>query len=448
MKKLMISLFLISVSALSQTYIGKASEDSLVQTEGLKVSGRLLGVPEGQNLSLFRVTLLPRSLGIKIVNASVNSDGSFEVSNVPPGSYGIQAQFPPFTMKQPVTIEVSDHDVSGIELVLMDTEAFTRLEGLEKVWSLNGRWNGLVGDESRGVVFASSPQGAAEIDSTGKIVGQFSLPYAGILRLAHFSGDGEPQLLTFGTWTPSVKAYNLQGTLLWTYPPENGSTRLTGIDDVWPIDIDGDRSDEVIIGFNGATGLHILNSQGQLIWSTAGIGNVWHVSGGDVLGNGQTQVVTTSAVGQIHVFSPDGKTRQNINPGFYATMVRVARPSNDPAAALILATGSAANAPAIKETAIAALTGDGAKRWSITLEGDGPSVYSASVAPGKPWLALGMQSGQIYVVDIERGTVIGQGDGQGVMPDVNWVVKKEFQIPLLVVSARNQLNAFRVAESR
>ncbi len=49
---------------------------------------------------------------------------------------------------------------------------------------------------------------------------------------------------------------------------------------------------------------------------------------------------------------------------------------------------------------------------------------------------------------IKRGTIIGKVDGQGVMPDVNWISKKEAETSLLVVSARSKLNAFRIEESR
>jgi hypothetical protein len=286
-----------------------------------------------------------------------------------------------------------------------------------------------------------------EIDSTGMIIRQLALPPAGILRLAHFTADGEPALLAFATWSPVVRAYSLQGNLLWTYPEETGGTPSTGTDDVWPLDMDGDKSDEVIVGFNGSTGLHVINSEGKLIWHTAAIGNVWHVAGGDVLGNNKSQVVTTSATGQVHLFSADGKERQDIYPGFYANMVRVAQPLSDSIPASILAIGNNTSATAADGMIIAALAGNGAKKWSVTLESGRSSIYSASVAQTRSWLAAGMRDGRVYVIDIDRGAIIGQVDGQGLMPDVVWVNSKESGPPLLIVSAQTKLNAYRITGS-
>ncbi len=438
--KLLFGISILTVTAVSQTGTVKVSA-------GLKVSGEVTGIPaEQQALSIASVILLPQLSPGAILNTQINGNGSFEFSNVLPGKYNIQVQFPPFAMIKPTTIVVSDHDLTDIKLALIDTEAITRVEQLEPVWSLNGGWRGLIGDGG-GSVFVSSSSNVTEIDSTGMIVRQLALPPAGILRLAHFTADGEPALLTFAAWSPAVCAYSLQGNLLWTYPGETGGTPSTGIDDAWPVDIDGDNSDEVIVGFNGSTGLHVINSEGKLIWHTANIGNVWHVAGGDVLGNGKSQVVTTSATGQVHIFSADGKERQDIYPGFYANMVRVAQPLNDSIPASILAIGDNTSATAADGAIIAALASNGARKWTVTLESGRSSIYSASVARTRSWLAAGMRDGRVYVVDIDRGAIIGQVDGQGMMPDVAWVINKESGLPLLIVSARTKLNAYRITGS-
>jgi hypothetical protein len=96
---------------------------------------------------------------------------------------------------------------------------------------------------------------------------------------------------------------------------------------------------------------------------------------------------------------------------------------------------------------IAALAGNGAKKWSVTLESGRSSIYSASVAQTRSWLAAGMRDGRVYVIDIDRGAIIGQVDGQGLMPDVVWVNSKESGPPLLIVSAQTKLNAYRITGS-
>jgi hypothetical protein len=55
-----------------------------------------------------------------------------------------------------------------------------------------------------------------------------------------------------------------------------------------------------------------VDGKGQLRWKSTDIGNVWHVSIGDVLGQRGPQVVTTSAYGKIHIFSGDGNERSDV----------------------------------------------------------------------------------------------------------------------------------------
>jgi hypothetical protein len=157
-------------------------------------------------------------------------------------------------------------------------------------------------------------------------------------------------LLTFNG--RKLKAYDLSGKQLWSYP------RATGIDDVWAGDLDGDGSDEVIVGYNGDTGLHVLDNRGQLFWKSTVVGNAWHVCAGDVLGEGTSQVVTTSANGGVHVFGSDGKQRKSLDAGLYASMVRIGKLTRQDKSATILVVGTALGSRAAQNFAIvAALSG-------------------------------------------------------------------------------------------
>src|SRR4030095_14553861 len=152
------------------------------------------------------------------------------------------------------------------------------------------------------------------------------------------------------------------------------------------MDLDGDQSDEVIVGFNGNVGVHVLNGDGQLLWKSTDIGNVWHVSAGDVLGQGLPQVVTTSARGQIHVFGNDGNARKDLDPGFYANMVRAGKTAAEQASATIFVGGGSSSG----SLRLAALAGDGYMKWTIELSDNRHSIYSTSLAARKPWLAAGL----------------------------------------------------------
>jgi outer membrane protein assembly factor BamB len=319
------------------------------------------------------------------------------------------------------------------------------LKGLEQAWSLKGAWTGVVGDENKGVIYALGLGGkCVEVDLTGKTQREIKIPQDGgaVVRLATLSRDGTKALLTFTAWRGELRAYDLNGMSLWSYP--------SGIDDVWASDVDGDGSDEVIVGYNGSTGLHVLDSKGQLLWKSTAIGNVWHVCAGNVWGEGSPQVVTTSAGGKVHVFGSDGKNRKDLDAGCYAIMVRVGMPSEKDKAATVLVAGPSRGGEADpKPVILAALSGDGAKKWSVELPaGTPPHVNSAYLAPGRSWLAVGMLGGQVHVIDIDQGEIIASVSDQGMSAEVGWATSKDDGSPLLLVATSSKLNAFRVAKPK
>ena len=145
-----------------------------------------------------------------------------------------------------------------------------------------------------------------------------------IARFARMAG-GSDGLFAFNPWGKSVVACSGDGTKLWE---ESGGD---GVDDVWAADFDGDGVDEAIVGYNGGTGLHLFSPDGKRLWKRTDIGNVWHVTAGDVDGDGKPEVVTTSARGKVHIFSPlDGKPLRTLDAGLYASMVRTALGERSP----------------------------------------------------------------------------------------------------------------------
>jgi hypothetical protein len=297
---------------------------------------------------------------------------------------------------------------------------------LSYAWSLGGRWTGVVGDEQSGLIYASGNDRGAEIDVAGQIQREFPLRGgATMLRLGRLP---RPTLLTFWTWAAELTAYDLSGNRLWSYP------RATGIDDVWTGDVDGDGSDEVVVG--RGDGVHLLDGQGRLRWKSADIGNVWHAAIGDVLGQRRPQVVTTSAGGRIHIFGADGSGRSDVvTERVYTSMVRVEKLRAEDRSATILAAGINHNS---QSPIVMALSGDGATKWTLDLPADRVTV--ASVASARPWLALGTRDGQVFVVDAVKGEIIGGVPGQGSLAEVDWVGDP----PLLLVATGDSLNAFRV----
>src|SRR5439155_26171593 len=97
---------------------------------------------------------------------------------------------------------------------------------------------------------------------------------------------------------------------------------------------------------------------------------------------------------------------------------------------------------------LAALTGDGTKKWSLELGGH---VNSAQAAFEKPWLAVGMKEGTVHVVDIANGKVIAGLDGQGALPEVAWLAGEVDAPPMLPVVTGDRvsrLTAYRVTKEQ
>ena len=76
--------------------------------------------------------------------------------------------------------------------------------------------------------------------AAGKQQREFKVPDSkgSILRTATFPGAVGNALLTFSVWGAELRAYNVNGKHLWSYP------RATGIDDVWALDLNADGSDQ------------------------------------------------------------------------------------------------------------------------------------------------------------------------------------------------------------
>jgi hypothetical protein len=309
----------------------------------------------------------------------------------------------------------------------------TKQDGLERVWSTDGDWWSAANDRNSGLIYVLGRNGqCAELNASGDVVREFELQdnTCLTLRVAQLSGKGRSaQLLTFSKWVGQLKSYDFDGNPRWNY--------RSGINDICPVDVDGDGADEVVIGFNGNTGLHVLTSEGKVLWQADGA-NLWHVSAGDVLGVGVPQVLTTASGGKVHIFGQDGKKIRVLDPGFHATLV-VATNSGD-----ILVAG---------KMTLASLSCDGEKNWSMQLPFHAPTaisnvepnVHSAHVAKEHPRLAIASDWGEVFVVDTTTGRAIGHVNGQG-RPQVCWAKAETGGVSLLVIATGKAVNAFRVSK--
>lgn len=308
--------------------------------------------------------------------------------------------------------------------------------GTKQLWSANskGLWSGVCYDDQEKASVAVDGQGTwIHVDLDGKVGKTGRLSQGGSLRLANLIEGGLPEMITFGTWGQSVRAYTNESAQLWDYSVGDG------IDDVWPADLDGDGQDEVIIGFNGGTGLHVLDQRGKPLWKYTQIGNVWHVTGGDVDGDGIAEVVTTSAEGIVHLFDAVGKKKKDITVPIYASFVRlVPGDKKDPAQRMLIAGSSD------RGETLLLINDQGTKAFSLVLPSGGTDhVDDIAVSKERMWAAVAMRGGLIHVVDLQQGTIIASVAGQGFQASVSWHPRDDAS-PLLVVATGSELNGFEV----
>ncbi|MBZ5638573.1 MAG: hypothetical protein LAO51_07420 [Acidobacteriia bacterium] len=310
---------------------------------------------------------------------------------------------------------------------------------LDLVWSSGGPWTGIAADDATGRIFALDPHGSCvEIDFDGKTVRTIRLPGAGgtKLRLAKFGPGQDVAFVPFRVWgNRDLSVYDSAGKELWTHPTG------AGIDDVWAGDLDGNGEDEVIVGYNGKTGVHVVDKAGKIRWTSTAVGDVWSVCAGHVSDDGRLQLVTSAYDGKVHVFGRDGTPREILDPGCWSQMNRIVEPSASPRQATIVV----ACHPSGRNATINAITGDGAKRWSLTLPGDAePEVETASLAPGRPWIAIGNGSGSTYVLDTGSGAILASLSDQEYVSELAWAAKAGNPSPLLLVATGREVNAYRM----
>ena len=439
-----------------------------VRQTTFKVSGRLVGGPPvlrpriGVDLFIAldgTESEIPIGVGRGIVEreakrislrARVKADGSFMFENVPPCTCSIRVYVSGAEQQGTAKIMVTDRDVSDLRVALVTTDVVTRRQNLEIAWSMPGPWSGVAGAPADGTIYAAAPGDSTlppafalvsatahirEIDFNGKV--RREIATAGFrtakIALARFPGLPGPVFLLFNDFADGVHAVDADGKLLWTHPATAGAT------DVAVAGAAVVSSDAVIISYY--KGVEVLDTSGKLLWESRVVDGAWHVSAGDVLGTGKPQVVTASNSGRVSIFGSDGARLRDIDPGTYATMVRVAKISPSDAAPTIFAMGAR---PTESMVTVAALSGTGKIEWTTKLPSKTtpPSIYSASVAPGKPWVAVGLGDGQVFVVDTGQGRIAASIDGQSLFPEVNWVTDRAGGDPRLIVSTHDSLHAF------
>jgi hypothetical protein len=181
------------------------------------------------------------------------------------------------------------------------------------------------------------------------------------------------RLMGYSSWSHTVEVIDRKGKRLWNY------SAMMGVDGAHWGDLDGDGTDELIVGMNGFGGLDAVSADGKRLWHVP-LGNVWGQAVLPARPGQPALVFATEAGGSVHSYDARGQARATLRPeGAYYT--KLAAAAVDPSGKVqILALGQG--------TA-------GAKQDAIAFDATGQVAWSAPVAAGGNWVGVRFASGEL-----------------------------------------------------
>ena len=229
------------------------------------------------------------------------------------------------------------------------------------------------------------------LDLTGAETSTVALPGRFTLIECGRNKEKGARLLGYGNWSHDVAVVDHSGKKLWSV----GSS--AGIDGAHWGDLNGDGTDELVVGMNGGGGLQAWSADGKKLWSVD-LGNVWNQAVVSATTDQPARVFATEAGGSVKVFGAQGNPLATLKPngGYYSQMaacriadktIQIAAISQDAVATVVFdetgkvawTTSAIGNHAGWREDSFAVgdIKGDGSREWAF-IDGSGNLVIATS----------------------------------------------------------------------
>ena len=291
-----------------------------------------------------------------------------------------------------------------------------------------GDWDG----DGRPEILVVADRRLQVLTSEGKELATVPLPDRFVTIELGRHQTGGARLLGYSNWGMQVRVMDATGKELWAFPCQ------FGVDGAHWGDLDGDGTDELIVGLNGVGGLHAVSAEGTTLWSVKSLANVWNQAVVPAAKGRPARIFATEAGGTVRVYDAQGKLLQTIRPlGKYCSQL---------AATAVDAAGAIQAVAAGEDTAIA-FNETGQVAWSTPVTKNNGSWRSASFSSGdldgdgvKDWAFL-EASGELVVASVagERLAALPADKGLGAFA----VVPGKDGPGLLVVLTGGVVRAYR-----
>lgn len=159
-------------------------------------------------------------------------------------------------------------------------------------------------------------QGADFITVAGEFKKQvrFSIEQRAPIEVVRIDSTGDYGYLTRNeSWAVPVTLFDKAGNVSW-----RSQKNWPGVNDSASGDINGDGKLSVVVGFNGAGGIILLNADGKESWKRDD-GNVWQVETLDINGDGHDEIIHSNARGQLLVRDGNGNVVATYLPCVYVS---------------------------------------------------------------------------------------------------------------------------------